>query len=147
MPRVRTACPSCKSLSITKRSRIGGYKCKTCKEEFETPITTMDGARVQMNDSHKHIKRDEDGTILTRKACPGCGSVCIHTRVRTSDWKCRKCRESFKAPAIKDVVALSKNSADRIIQYQRKYQIKYRKTYCRIHKNASEEAEYIICRL
>ncbi|NOQ48442.1 MAG: hypothetical protein GQ576_04800 [Methanococcoides sp.] len=147
MSRVRTACPSCQCLSITKRSRIGGYKCKSCKEEFEIPAITMYGARVRTDDSRKHITRDENGTILTRKACPKCGSVCIHTRTRTSDWKCRKCRVSFKEPAIKDVVALCKNSANRNSQYQREYQIRYRKTYCRNHKNPAMEAEYIARRL
>jgi len=38
MPRLRAACPSCHCLSISKRSRIGGYKCTSCKHEFEVPI-------------------------------------------------------------------------------------------------------------
>lgn len=41
MSRVRTACPQCKCLSITKLVRLGGYVCRSCKHRFNIPLEVV----------------------------------------------------------------------------------------------------------
>jgi len=62
MSRVRTACPSCECLSITKRSRIGGYKCKSCKAEFTIPIEVVVSISSRMAYMREYRRTHKEAT-------------------------------------------------------------------------------------
>lgn len=56
------------------------------------------------NPSKNNIYCMDSFEMITIKTCPGCGSYCIHKRIRLGGYRCAICREVFVKPEFKRVL-------------------------------------------